>query len=52
MKEIKFKFFKGEGQWIYLPRKVEVFTSQDGKTFLPVVTLEKVDSDTALLHCF
>lgn len=27
------RFFNGKGQWIYLPRKVEVFLSDDGSSF-------------------
>lgn len=38
---VNFRFFKGEGQWIYLPKSVELFSSEDGITF---TTLKKVDS--------
>jgi len=31
--KVRFRFFKGEGQWIYLPKKVSVFVSTDGKKY-------------------
>ncbi|MFK8009983.1 MAG: family 20 glycosylhydrolase [Saprospiraceae bacterium] len=31
--KISFRFFKGEGQWIYLPKKVSVFVSNDGNKY-------------------
>lgn len=33
LNEILFRFYKGEGQWIYLPEKVELWVSEDGKDF-------------------
>ncbi|GJM34112.1 MAG: beta-N-acetylhexosaminidase [Saprospiraceae bacterium] len=33
LESISFRFFNGPGQWIYLPQKVEVSTSEDGTTF-------------------
>ena len=30
IEKISFRFFKGEGQWIYLPKKISVFVSNDG----------------------
>jgi len=30
IKKVSFRFFKGEGQWIYLPKKISVFVSNDG----------------------
>lgn len=30
---VKLRFFKGEGQWIYLPKKISVFTSENGKKY-------------------
>ncbi len=33
LNKISFRFFKGEGQWIYLPKEVEVLASEDGQHF-------------------
>ena len=33
IKKVSFRFFKGEGQWIYLPKKVSVFVSNDGEKY-------------------
>jgi len=44
MKEISLRFFKGEGQWIYLPRKVVVESSTDGETFSKVAETSKIES--------
>ncbi len=30
---LELRFFKGEGQWIYLPKGVEISTSSDGKNY-------------------
>ena len=30
---VELRFFKGEGQWIYLPQKVEIYSSNDGLAF-------------------
>lgn len=43
--QISFRFFKGEGQWIYLPRSVEIFASQDGKIFEPIKKTENITTD-------
>ena len=48
LKEVKFRFFKGEGQWIYLPRSIEVFTSYDGKSFKSITSTQKISSDTKI----
>ncbi len=31
LSKIDFKFFKGEGQWIYLPKEIKIFDVSDGK---------------------
>lgn len=46
--EIQFRFFKGEGQWIYLPKKVEIYTSEDGKTFKSVQIRKNITSETKI----
>ncbi len=34
--EISCRFFKGEGQWIYLPKKVTLEISKDGNNYTPL----------------
>lgn len=48
IKHVELKFFKGEGQWIYLPSQVKIFSSQDNKTFEPVFQLDSVKADTKI----
>jgi hexosaminidase len=43
--EIDFRFFKGEGQWIYLPREVTVAISDDGENYREVGKLGQVTGD-------
>jgi len=45
IQQIGFRFFKGEGQWIYLPRSVEIFASPDGKIFEQVRKIENITAD-------
>ena len=33
MEFIELRFFKGKGQWIYLPKKIKIFSSENGKIF-------------------
>lgn len=42
---ISMRFFKGEGQWIYLPSSVEVYASQDGKVFEKIKSLDQIDAE-------
>ncbi len=37
--KVSVDFFNGEGSWIYLPKSVEVFTSDDGVNFTSVQTM-------------
>ena len=41
---LEFRFFKAEGQWIYLPRKVEVMVSDDGQQFQLVQTIDDIQT--------
>ncbi|MGH1435154.1 MAG: glycoside hydrolase family 20 protein [Lewinella sp.] len=47
--EVVFRFFKGEGQWIYLPAQVVVAASEDGTTFTEVGSLEQVTGATKVV---
>lgn len=48
IRTMDFRFFKAEGQWIYLPRKIDIYTSDDGiqykkqQTFEDIMTQSKV----------
>ncbi|MBC7886232.1 MAG: beta-N-acetylhexosaminidase [Saprospiraceae bacterium] len=44
--DITFRFFKGEGQWIYLPKKAAVFSSDDGVVFTLVSSTEEITAET------
>jgi hexosaminidase len=41
--KVSVDFFNGEGSWIYLPKGVELFISDDGKDFTPVQALSGED---------
>lgn len=49
VKQAQFRFFKGEGQWIYLPRKISVMASSDGEDFVEIGTLEDVSGDSKVV---
>ena len=43
--KIDLRFFKGEGQWIYLPKNVEIYASENGRKFKSIAKLDSVFSD-------
>lgn len=43
--EAHFRFFKGEGQWIYLPRSIKILASNDGSSFRSIGEMEMVEGD-------
>ncbi len=45
IKNFQFKFYNGQGQWIYPPKKVEVFTSDDGNSFTKAGELAEINAD-------
>lgn len=47
--EVGFRFFKGEGQWIYLPRQVSVSLSTDGENYTEVGLLTAIDGATKVI---
>ncbi len=47
--EVAFRFFKGEGQWIYLPKWVELLVSEDGKDFKSIAKQGQVEGDTKVV---
>ncbi len=42
----EFRFFKGEGQWIYLPKRVSVLGSKDGEGFSLINAAADFDTST------
>ena len=48
--EASLRFFKGEAQWIYLPSKVELSVSQDGKTYEKVGAANKIEGETKVVE--
>ncbi len=44
--EVTMKFFDGEGQWIYLPRKVELWASDDGVNYQKIVEKSNITTTT------
>jgi hexosaminidase len=47
---VNFRFFKGEGQWIYLPKSVEVFSSEDGKSFTSLKKVDNIKTETKIAN--
>jgi len=44
--ELKFRFFKGEGQWIYLPKSLEIEFSSNGEKADTTLVINDIKSDT------
>ena len=45
LNEIQFRFFKGEGQWIYLPSRVELWVSDDGQNYKKWTETARIKTD-------
>lgn len=50
IKKVSFRFFKGEGQWIYLPKKVSIFVSDDGKKYTLAGELTDIATNTKIAN--
>ncbi len=48
--QVKMRFFKGEGQWIYLPKKIEVYSSENNNDFTLVGTQSKIESNKKVIE--
>ena len=46
LNDISFRFFKGEGQWIYLPKSIVVQASSDGESYAEVAKSTSISTDT------
>ena len=44
------RFFKGEGQWIYLPKEVQLYISQDGEEFSSLAVEGAIKGDTKVVE--
>ncbi len=45
---ISFRFYNGTGQWIYPPKMIEVFISDDGETFTKASTISDISANGKL----
>ncbi|MFZ1706143.1 MAG: beta-N-acetylhexosaminidase [Saprospiraceae bacterium] len=45
MDSILFRFYKGEGQWIYLPSNIKIFASKNGRVFEEIKTINQINSE-------
>jgi len=43
--EATMRFYKGEGQWIYLPKSIRILSSADGENYTEVANLDKVEGE-------
>ena len=50
IKKVSFRFFKGEGQWIYLPKKVSVFVSNDGEKYTLAAESTDIATETKIAN--
>lgn len=50
LQKVGFRFFKGEGQWIYLPKLVKVLTSDDGTIFTDAASLSNINGDKKVVE--
>ncbi len=48
LNEITFRFFKGEGQWIYLPKNIEILTSNNGIDFKSIHKISDISTKTKI----
>lgn len=48
LNKITFRFYKGIGQWIYLPKLVEVMVSEDGENYTKAGELTEITTDTRI----
>ncbi len=50
LNDIVFRFFNGQGQWIYLPQSIELFTSTDGINFETLLKNENISGETNVVE--
>lgn len=47
--EIQFRFYKGEGQWIYLPKEIQILSSEDGQSFQQIAVNQDIAGDSKVI---
>ena len=47
---IDFKFFNGQGQWIYPPKMIEVMISDDGETYSKAGEITEINADDKICN--
>ena len=45
-----FRFFNGEGQWIYLPKKVKISSSKDGENFEEIALIPAIEGEEKVIQ--
>ena len=45
LKEIALRFFQDNNSWIYLPKELQIFSSQDGQDYQEVGTISSIGTD-------
>lgn len=48
--KITFRFFKGEGQWIYLPSAITLWSSNDGENYKEITKKEDIAGDSKVVE--
>ncbi len=49
LSQARFRFFKGEGQWIYLPKSIKISASPNGRMWVDVGQMGAVQGDTKVV---
>ena len=47
--KVSLRFFKGEGQWIYLPKSVQILYSEDGEQYVEAGKTTSIQGDTKVV---
>lgn len=48
--KMSFRFFNGEGQWIYRPKSIALMSSTDGKTYTNVAETSKIEGENKVIE--
>ena len=51
IKTFKSRFYSATGQWIYAPKKVSLYSSEDGKTYAPLKNVE-LENDKIIIDVY
>ena len=50
LKKLNFRFFNGEGQWIYLPKAIQIAASNDGNFFENIALQKNITGDKKVVE--